>query len=176
MRLTCTCCGAHGSIEQFTADTDARRFMGMLLQLPPQIAPLALRYTALFRPHKRGLTWDRACSVLGELGAMVMVGAVENYGRSIPVSPDAFANAMHSMLERREALKLPLKGHGYLISILVANAPGEAAIAEQTLDEQKKRDSQARHRETESSEARMARMRAEHQKAEANRMRRLGQL
>lgn len=176
MRLTCTACGAHGSIEQFTADTDARRFMDMLLQLPTPIASQALRYTALFRPHKRGLTWDRACSVLGELAAMVKAGAVENYGRSIPVSPDAFANAMHSMLEGRGSLKLPLKGHGYLIAILVTNAPGDSAASEQQLEEQKLIESRTRHRQTESDTERMARMRAEHQQAEINRLRRLGQL
>ncbi|WP_421793961.1 hypothetical protein [Hydrocarboniphaga effusa] len=174
MRLTCTACGAHGSIEQFTADTDARRFMDMLLQLPAPVASQALRYTALFRPHKRGLTWDRACSVLGELAAMVKAGAVENYGRSIPASADAFASAMHSMLERRDALKLPLKNHGYLVSILVANAPGQAADREQQTEQQKRSDSQARHRQVESEAERMARMRAELQKAEANRMLRLG--
>lgn len=45
MKLTCTACGATGSVEQFTADADARTAMALALTLPPSVGAVALRYT-----------------------------------------------------------------------------------------------------------------------------------
>ncbi len=140
MRLTCTACGAHGSIEQFTADSDARRFAEIVAALPANVGPVAIRYLGLFRPGKRGLSWDRACKLMVELAGMIERGAVERHGRSIPAAPPLFANAMQQMLDRRETLDLPLTTHGYLITIVAGEAPRAEARAEAAQQGQPKHD------------------------------------
>lgn len=130
MRLTCTCCGATGSIEMFSADVDARRAVEIAAGMPAQLGPLALRYLGLFRPHKRGLAWDRVCKLLGELAAMIAAGQVERRGKPVPASAESFGRAMQQMLDQRERLELPLANHHYLVAIVAGNAPREAAAAE----------------------------------------------
>ncbi|WP_421793525.1 hypothetical protein [Hydrocarboniphaga effusa] len=171
MRLTCPSCGTHGSVEAFTVDTNARRFEQLLTDMPPELPRLARRYIALFRPLKRGLHWDDACEYLEQITAMVKAGSVDNYGRAVPISATQVAAAMHQMLvEQRDLLRLPLKSHGYLISILIGAAPQAAKEQEEQDEKRKQQDSQVRQRRAETQEERMARMVAEDQQAQARRM------
>lgn len=165
MRLTCTACGAHGSAEQFTADTDARRAMEMVANLPAGLGPLVLRYLGLFRPQKRGLTWDRAGKILDELAAMIAAGHVERRGKTYPAAPDLFRAGIQQMLDQRERLELPLANHNYLIAIVAGDSPRAAAAAEEAA-EVAKRQASARRGDVETSEQRIARMRREAEEAD----------
>ena len=166
MRLTCSACGAHGSIEQFTADADARRAIELVAKLPGVLQPVVLRYLGLFRPAKRGLTWDRVCALLGEIGEMVGAGKVERYGIAYAASPALFASAMSQMLEQRERLQLPLKTHGYLVTIISGDSPREAAELERKAEEDKRRDSMKRSAPIETTEQRIARMRQQQEESD----------
>ena len=144
MRLTCTACGAHGSLELFTADPDARRLTELVAKLPAELGPVAVRYLGLFRPLKRGLTWDRAVKIAGEIVAMVEAGAVEVRGRRFPANASTFASAMQQMLDHRERLELPMSSHGYLIRIVAGESPREAAREETRQQDDKRQASQTR--------------------------------
>ena len=168
MRLTCSGCGAHGSIELFTADEQARRFGELLSELPAGMPPaVARRYVALFRPYKRGLVWERACALLGEVKAMAESGGVMLNGQSYPASVALIANAMQQMLDKPAGLVLPLKSHGYLIAIVARGSGPEQAQTEEQTEQQRRDDSQRRHRETVSQEEIMRRRREELMRADA---------
>lgn len=138
MRLTCTSCGAHGSIEQFTADADARRSVELVAALPAEIGPVVVRYLGLFRPMKRGLTWDRVLKISAEVFEMIKAGAVEHRGKRYPATPAMIASAMQQMLDNRERLELPMTSHGYLVKIVAGESPREAARAETAHEELKR--------------------------------------
>lgn len=164
MRLTCTACGAHGSVEQFVADAEARTVLDRISRLPAGLPAVAVRYLGLFRPIKRGLTWDRADRISSELIAMIEAGAVTRSGKSYPASPDTFRNAMQQMLDMRERLELPLTSHAYLATILAKEGPREAAAAEAAAENAKRQ--QTRSGAAETDEQRMQRMRREQEEAD----------
>jgi hypothetical protein len=138
MRLTCSCCGAHGSIEFFSTDTNARRFNELVSKLPAPLVPIAQKYAALFRPLKtKGLTWDRACDIVSGLQAMCTAGGVDYYGKHYPASPELLASVIHQMLDNRDGLTLPLKTHAYLIKVAVAKSGAEVAQIEKLADQQR---------------------------------------
>lgn len=161
MRLTCAACGAHGSIEQFTADADARTALALGLKLPNGLGGIALRYISLFRPAKRGLTWDRVCKLLHEIVVMVEAGQVERRGKSFPATPALFAHAMQQMLDQRERLDLPLQTHGYLVAIIAGDSPREAAQLEAQAEADKRTQSLKRAARQESLFDRQQRKRLE---------------
>lgn len=163
MKLTCTACGATGSAEQFTADADARTALALALKLPPGVGGVALRYIGLFRPAKRGLTWDRACKLLSELVAMIEAGHVHRRGKALPATPALFAAAMQQMLDQRERLDLPLTTHGYLVAIVAGDSPREAAQLEAQAEAEKRVANVKRVDEGESLFDRMNRLRLEEQ-------------
>ena len=126
MRLTCGGCGAHGSYEFFTSDAEARACFAAAQQLPGGFGPLLLEYLTLFRPRQRLLTWSRARKLIDELVPMVVSGEVRREQRTHRVSIDAWRVAIEQMVSQRDQLRLPLKSHGYLLSV----APKVASAAE----------------------------------------------
>jgi hypothetical protein len=133
MKLTCPGCGALGSIEQFTADREARAFMATLVKLPAGLGEPVLNYLSLFRPPKRALAWSRARRLLVELAPLMEAAAVRRHGRDWRVTPDMWRRGIEQMLERRDTLTLPLKSHGYLLEIVA----GLASKAEGDVETQK---------------------------------------
>ncbi|WP_421793436.1 hypothetical protein [Hydrocarboniphaga effusa] len=171
MKCVCPCCGCHGSLEAFTSDEEARRFMVMITELPAGLSPSAARrYVALFRPHDRGLRWSRACIVLTELVDLVKAGGVTVRGAYFPASAALFSSAIEEMLMEPGRLVLPLKSHGYLSAVIARKSAPEATKAENAAEEQKRETSQRRHVQIETSEQRMQRMREEDQQREAREM------
>ena len=144
MKATCPGCGCIGSIEAFLADAEARECVAIAAAMPADLGPLALRYMTLFRPPKRTLSWDRARRILQELATMIAARQVSRNRREYPASPELFANAMTQMLDQRERLALPLKSHGYLITIVVGESPKAAGAAEAAEESLKQLASQQR--------------------------------
>jgi hypothetical protein len=129
MKLTCPGCGAIGSVDQFTADLEARACMAAIAELPPGTAKPVLGYLTLFRPAKRTLSWRRARKLLAELSELMASPALHRRGRDWPVTPEMWRQALEQMQDKRETLTLPLKSHGYLMEIvagLASRAEGDA--------------------------------------------------
>lgn len=129
MQLVCSNCGVFGSIELFTNDRDAREVSAQLGKLPPDVAQLVLRYLRLHAPAKRVLTWRRARNLLDELVPLVVAGVIRRKGRDWQTPPAAWISAITKMLDNPPA-ELPLKGNGYLLTILMGEADKAEGIAE----------------------------------------------
>lgn len=130
MHMSCPGCGVHGSYECFTSDAAARACFAAAQKLPAGFGPLLLDYLTLFRPAKRLLTWKRARKLMDELVPMIAAGEVQRDHRRHAVPVDAWRAGIENIMAQRERLTLPLKSHGYLLSIVIGEAPKLAAAAE----------------------------------------------
>jgi len=83
-----------------------------------------VRYLGLFRPAKSKLSWPRVASILGELLPQIAAYRVERDGRLHDIPMAAWASALDKTIAARDAgtLRTPLKSHGYLIEIAIAEA------------------------------------------------------
>lgn len=139
MVVTCPCCFARFAIEAALTDDDARRAVAAALKMPAPLGELVLRYIGLFRPAKRALAWDRAAALIDALLLPIQAGRVERHGRMWAAPIDAWRVALNEMLDRREKLQLPLKSHGYLFEIVMAQANKTEARIERQAEEEKHR-------------------------------------
>ena len=112
MRLICPSCGAIASLEAWQNDSDARRFMELILQFPSIVQPRLLPYFGLFRQGAKGLTWSRATRLSSELHEIVIRDTIQwDGGESRPSHPQLWAAAMDAVLARRPK---SLTNHNYL--------------------------------------------------------------
>lgn len=139
MQITCPCCFARFAIEAALTDDDARRAVAAALKMPAPLGELVLRYIGLFRPAKRALAWDRAAALIDALLLPIQAGRVERHGRMWAAPVDAWRVAFNEMLDRRDKLQLPLKSHGYLFEIVMAQANKTEARIERQAEEEKNR-------------------------------------
>lgn len=138
MQITCPCCFARFAIEAALTDEHARQAVAVALKMPPPLGDLTLRYLALFRAPNRALSWDRAARLLGDLLAPMQAGRIERHGRVWAAPLPAWQTAFEEMLARRDKLQLPLKSHGYLWEIVVAQANRVEADAERRAEDVKR--------------------------------------
>ncbi len=135
MRLTCPACAATGSIEFFLMDASARSAVMAAFKLPAPLAKQVIAYIGLFRPLKRGLTWDRIEKLLNELMEPINSAQLTRNGLTVPAPVDYWKEALDQMLMKRSKLTLPLKSHGYLFEIIF-NMANKAAGAREIKQEQ----------------------------------------
>lgn len=126
MKLVCPGCGTQGSAELFTADAHARQCVALMGRVPPSMAPAVLGYLGLFRPPSRALGWARVQTLLEDLIPAIEAGAISRGGREFPVTPAIVQAALDQVLQQREKLDLPLRGHGYLLEVLRAQSQRHA--------------------------------------------------
>ncbi|MCW5223496.1 hypothetical protein D5041_07765 [Verminephrobacter aporrectodeae subsp. tuberculatae] len=98
---------------------------------------LLIRYLALFRPAKNRLTWPRVAALLGELLPLIQQERLERNGQLHEAPLHAWASAIEKTIAARDAgaLRPPLKTHGYLFEVVIAEsarASAHAAMAAQS--------------------------------------------
>jgi hypothetical protein len=130
MKQCCPECGHVGPLTAFAAEAEAREALAIAARLPGALGDPVLRYLALFRPAKRALAWPRALKLLQQLAADIERGAITRRGRDWAAPQAAWAAALASVTDQREALTLPLKDHSYLYEILCRGANRAEAGAE----------------------------------------------
>ena len=156
MRLVCPGCGVYGSIEAFANDPDARAVAGLLGELQPDVATALQRYMRLHAPAKHALTWRKARKVLDELVPLIKAGTISRNGRDWPAPGPAWISGIDSMLGNKN-VGLPLKGHGYLLTILAGEANKTEAVAERATEESKRGGNASfRHHDADEDAARRA--------------------
>jgi hypothetical protein len=138
MKLVCPTCHATHSAESWSSDADARMALLVAAELPGDLGVLIVRYLGLFRPAKRGLDWERARKLLEELADYIKTGNIKRRGREWQPSAMAWRTALQTMLDKRDALDLPLKSHGYLLEILAGQADKAEASAERATEESRR--------------------------------------
>ena len=131
--LSCPVCGAEFDLAvRFKSEESRRTFDRLTANCSPLKARLA-QYAALAKPPKHKLDTDKALRIITTPLPDIERGAITRNGRDWPAPLAAWAQAIDQMLERRNAgaLELPMKGHGYLYSILQGMADKAEAAAEQ---------------------------------------------
>ncbi len=129
MRLRCPSCNAVHSVEAWADEDYVVQALTTVAKLPREVAPLALRYVALFRPKgPRGLSWHKAARVLKELYELVSSGKVSWEREEHPCPPGIWAEAIETVLDA--GITPPLKNHNYLRHVAVERAKKAAARAE----------------------------------------------
>ena len=137
MRLSCPACGASSSLDALIEHGAAREALAAALCLDARLGPLMVKYLALFRPAKTGLSMSRVATLLGELLPMIHAARIERNGSLYAAPRDAWISAVEDILARRDSLTLPLKSHGYLLGI-IANQAGQAAARAEKASEQQR--------------------------------------
>jgi hypothetical protein len=127
--LVCPNCRFKFELEQAIQEVEGRQFVELLTSLPPPVQRPLYNYTKLFTPEKHAMSWNKSLKVTKELAPMIKDAKIERnkvtYAAPVPV----WVAALSYLVETPPAtLTLPLKGNGYLLTILVAQA--EKAVAD----------------------------------------------
>lgn len=131
MMLSCPNCGVDLDLVFAANDADAREFHALILKTPPLLVRPIIRYLSLFRPEKTRLRWSRMVRLLGELLPMIRDGRVTYGHASYTVTYQHWVDALTYLVETPPpTMTLPLKGNGYLLSIIAGSAEKAAATAE----------------------------------------------
>jgi hypothetical protein len=123
VNIRCPSCGAQMSLDAVIDDSSAAQALQAALEISP-IGALLIRYLALFRPAKNKLTWPRVATLLGELLPFIKGQRLERDGQVVDAPHQVWAQALEKTLAARDsgALRTPLKSHGYLFEIVVAES------------------------------------------------------
>lgn len=131
--LSCPTCGSELDLAVLFAHEQDQRALARLASVSIPLGARVLQYLALFTPPKQRLTSAKKIKLILQLLPDLERQAITHKGRDWPAPLAAWAQAIDQMLERRNAgaLELPMKGHGYLYSILQGMADKAEAAAEQ---------------------------------------------
>lgn len=146
MRIICPCCQADFPVEAGINDVNARAAIKTAFSVAP-FGDLLLSYVQLFKPEKRVLSMTRLVSILDEIIPMIRDAKIEYKGRVWPAPHPCWESAIRQMLDSRENLKLPIKTHGYLFSIIEGCAKESEGKAEKQTEARKAGGVSQRHRE-----------------------------
>lgn len=129
MIVRCPGCGSEASLDLLVDNDAAAQALTAALEFSPG-GKLLVRYLALFRPAKRKLTWPRVAAILGELLPLIHSERIERDGAVHAAPRAAWAAALDKTLAARDAgtLRTPLKSHGYLFEIVIAEAARGNAV------------------------------------------------
>ena len=130
MQLVCPACGCAAPAEVYLADAAAREAIVRALHLPRPLASSILAYLRLFSPPQRALRWTRLEALLTDLLAAIEAAQVRRHGRTWPAPTEYWAEALAIVVENSGKLTLPLKTHGYLLSVVAGIAERGEARAE----------------------------------------------
>lgn len=130
--LSCPTCGTELDVATLFAHEDSQRAFARLASVSIPLGARVLQYIALFTPPKQRLTAAKKIKLLLQLLPDLERQAITHKGRDWAAPLAAWAQAMDQMLASRDAgrLELPMKGHGYLYSVLVGMADRHEASAE----------------------------------------------
>lgn len=130
MKLVCPSCGFYGPPDAYMADVAASRALLLALSAPAPLAQQVQQYLRLFRPAQRALSSSRAAAILEELLPMILEAKITWRGVVYPAPVEYWREAMEEMIVGRDRLDLPMKSHGYLLTIIAGYAKRAAAASE----------------------------------------------
>lgn len=130
--IACPVCGTELTLAQLFANEDTQRAFARLASVSIPLGSRVLQYCTLFAPAKTRLTLPKQIKLILTLLPDMERQAITHRGRDWSVPLSCWAQAIDQMLVARDMgkLDLPMKGHGYLYSILVSLADKVEAVAE----------------------------------------------
>ena len=138
MKLTCPACNEPLSLAALIEHDAAREAIGMALRMPAPLGKYLLLYLGFFKPAKSALSLDKVAKIFAELLPMIREGKVTKNGTIYAAPQEYWAQAIETMMANRASLTLPLKSHGYLISIIAGSAEKVEAKAEKQAEQGRK--------------------------------------
>jgi len=136
--VTCPRCNHEFDLLHARDDDDWRWLMEMILTLPPVTHRSMWSYLSLFK-GKNKLRSSKMLRIVKELSPLIKAAMVTRERIDYVVTPDTFSRAMEYLVDNPPAtLKLPLKGNGYLLSILANNAETALQKAEKKTEQDKR--------------------------------------
>lgn len=138
MKLTCPACNETLSLAALIEHDAAREAIGTALKMPAPLGKYLLQYLGFFKPAKSALSLDKVARILAELLPMIAAGKVSRNGTIYAAPQEYWAQAIETMMANRAALTLPLKSHGYLLSIIAGYAEKVEAKAERQAEQGRK--------------------------------------
>ena len=131
--LSCPVCGAELDMTVLFAHEHDQRALARLATVSIPMGARVLQYLTLFTPPKTRLTAAKKIKLILHLLPDLERRAITFKGRDWAAPLDAWAQAIDQMLLARDQgkLDLPMKGHGYLYSILSGMADKFESQAEQ---------------------------------------------
>jgi hypothetical protein len=134
MTLTVTCpqCNTEFALREARNDDAWRELVELLASLPQAVQQPLLAYLDLFKPARQTrLRSSTALKMVRELQPLIKAQQVSRHQKSYDVDVPTWANALAYLAhDTPTTIKLPLKGNGYLLSILVSRAEKIEAKAE----------------------------------------------
>ena len=117
-----------------------QRALARLATVSIPMGARVLQYLTLFTPPKTRLTAAKKIKLILQLLPDLERKAITHKGRDWAVPLEAWAQAFDQMLDARDAqrIELPMKGHGYLYSILAGAADKFEAKAERDREQQQR--------------------------------------
>ncbi len=128
MKVKCPSCGALNSLDSLISNEAASRAIYAALSINGELGSALISYLGLFRPAKSSLSFDRVATLLNELVPMIQAGKIQRDGQEFSAPIEAWIYGINQMLVNRQALKLPMKSHGYLLEIIAGYKPLSTAV------------------------------------------------
>ncbi|MCQ8103257.1 hypothetical protein NP590_03985 [Methylomonas sp. SURF-2] len=135
--IPCPYCGKDIDIVQAMEMVAGNEWTGLLNGLPISLVGALLRYLELFKPAKQELRWSRRLALTKELVPLIKEAQIKRNGIAYSAPAGIWeAEMMKLVVNRPETLVLPLKGNGYLLSMIAGRGERAAAKLEQDKIEQ----------------------------------------
>ena len=129
--IPCPHCGGCIDLELAFQDLDGRRFVELLMQLPPNVMRPLYNYLKLFKPPRQALRWSRILSITEEVFPLIKSAQLKRRGITYSVPSSEWVAVLTYLVETPPStLSLPLKTNGYLLSILADRAEKQLVTAE----------------------------------------------
>lgn len=123
-------CGLRTPVEISCEHEGAARVVSRCMASLGPVGTAMLSYLALHRPARHRLTWEKTERVLGELLNVYDAGVLTYERQTHTLTDAAWLAALAAVRDRAPKLSLPLDGHGYLYTVLAAEAAKANAAAE----------------------------------------------
>ena len=127
---------------------NARTAVARAFSLTP-IGKLLLAYVQLFKPKKHALSMGKVVKILDQLIPMIQESKIEFDGRIWPAPQAYWEQAIEQMIDTREKLRLPLRDHNYLLTIISGRADKDEGKVEKQTEARKQGGVTSRQQEPE---------------------------
>ena len=131
--LSCPACGSEFDASVLFAHEANQQALSRLAEVSIPLGDRVMLYVTLFTPPKTRLTAAKKLKLLLQLLPDLERRAITHKGREWCVPLEIWAQAFDQMLAARDQgkLELPMKGHGYLYTVLTGMADKREGQAEQ---------------------------------------------
>jgi len=120
-------------------DEYGRRWVKMMMDLPAAVHVPLYRYMMLFKPPQQGLRWSTLYTRTADIVPMIQERRVERRNQVFVIPLELWVDTLTELVESPpQSLRLPLKGHGYLLEMLASRAEQAAAKTEQKREDDRR--------------------------------------